>query len=177
MPNECDNDFYVRGPTPDIQRFIEKHVVIDQDGGAILDANSVIPYPDHFRELDRQAAVVWACPTAGFKPPKDGFNSGGYEWCVAMWGTKWGAYCGRQLKMKDFKCGRTWLKMRFYTAWEPFTEDFYQSLSILWPALTFENRFYERGMEFKGYRRFKNGERLHAEFGVYRPPWNRSRGG
>ena len=64
-------------------------------GGSPFDFNRFIAYPEEFRRID-EIAEAWLKEHAG-RPttirarPKDGFNSGGYEWCYANWGTKWPA--------------------------------------------------------------------------------------
>lgn len=58
-----------------------------------FDFNVLIPYPDNFKVLDdkRRELEKTVGLHEAFKV-KDGYNSGGYEWCIANWGTKWNAY-------------------------------------------------------------------------------------
>lgn len=58
-----------------------------------FDFNVLIPYPEQYRVLDeareeaeKQPGVKWS------DLPKDGYNQGGYDWCIEHWGTKWNAY-------------------------------------------------------------------------------------
>lgn len=58
-----------------------------------FDFNVLIPYPEHFKVLDdRVTALEKEVGFAAAMSVKDGYNSGGYEWCIANWGTKWNAY-------------------------------------------------------------------------------------
>lgn len=73
-----------------------------------FDFNVLIPYPDTFKVLDDKRRELEK--TVGFHEAfkvKDGYNSGGYEWCIANWGTKWNAY----------DIGITYDAVYFQTAW------------------------------------------------------------
>ena len=87
MPNWCENDLTVEGPKGAVEEFI-KFVA----GESPFDFNKFVPYPEEFKRLD-DAAEAWDKEHAG-RPdydwrarPKDGFNSGGYEWRVKHWAT------------------------------------------------------------------------------------------
>jgi len=53
--------------------------------------------------------------------PKDGFNSGGMDWNVVTWGTKWNSYETKVTKPKRKEKGSDTfvVKVNFKTAWEP----------------------------------------------------------
>ncbi len=58
-----------------------------------FDFNVLIPYPEQYqvlddarRELEKKEGLRAAMRV------KDGYNSGGYDWCIQNWGTKWNAY-------------------------------------------------------------------------------------
>lgn len=57
-----------------------------------FDFNVLIPYPEPFKSLDdarheaEERGVKWQ------ELPPDGYNQGGYDWCIKHWGTKWNAY-------------------------------------------------------------------------------------
>ena len=114
MPNWCENELTISGP--DVQKVLtairsEAH---DDEDARLLDFDRIIPYPEPYRALDQRAheyqeklraidkndpdrqAKLEALATEYDVEPgapwiKDGFNSGGYEWCCDQWGTKWNA--------------------------------------------------------------------------------------
>src|SRR3954471_12802801 len=66
MPNWCECDLYITGPKEELEKFLE--TVKSEE--SVFDFNRVIPYPEHFRELDgpfRGSAktypdgVSWSC--------------------------------------------------------------------------------------------------------------------
>lgn len=97
MPNWCENDLYVRGRPEELKKFVEF-----AKGEEAFDFNKFIPYPEKFRELDERAEKLNALLTK--KPEeltpeeaaiilkhdgrriRDGYNQGGYDWCVQNWG-------------------------------------------------------------------------------------------
>jgi predicted metal-binding transcription factor (methanogenesis marker protein 9) len=90
---------------------------------------------------------------------KDGFNSGGYQWCCANWGSKWGI-CRAELK-KEYKTFEGFL----YTFESPWAAPFplIREMSVMFPLLKFELRYYERGMQFQGLYVCQDGEEIIAE--------------
>ncbi len=72
----------------------------------------------------------------------DDFNSGGYEWCVNNWGTKWNAY---DIKRRDYGgfC------LTFQTAWSP-PLPVIAELHKRFPECRITLEFFERGMAFSG---------------------------
>lgn len=112
MPNWNENELTITGS--DVYKVLEtiRSESIDDQDKRILDFNRIIPYPQIYRELDKRAeeyreklhAIAGDDPQRQQKLEalgaeydvepgapwiKDGFNSGGYEWCCSMWGTKW----------------------------------------------------------------------------------------
>lgn len=81
---------------------------------------------------------------AKFGTTKDGFNSGGYEWCITHWGSKWGA---ANAERRDYR-GNTIIT--FQTANSPLRNELIGSLHELFPLLTLRMEYYERGMAFCG---------------------------
>ena len=124
-------------------------------GESPFDFNRVIPYPQEFRRLD-EIAKAWDREHEGradydwFARPKDGFNSGGYEWRVKHWGTKWPAACVQVESPVTGYDGKT-VKVVFHfdTAWSPPTPVIKRAAE-LYPALRFELRYFERGAQFNG---------------------------
>src|SRR5262249_40688206 len=75
-----------------VQEFLKRA----EGSNGCLDFNAFLPYPERFLALDK-AAEEWEerkrnDPDLDYRDrPKDGFNQGGYEWCIANWCTKWNA--------------------------------------------------------------------------------------
>jgi len=112
MPNWTENELTISGP--DVNKVLEairSDSIHDQDM-RILDFNRIIPYPQIYRDMDKRAeeyreklhAIAKDDPErqqklealgaeygveSGTPWLKDGYNSGGYEWCCDAWGTKW----------------------------------------------------------------------------------------
>lgn len=150
MPNWCDCELTVSAPAEGyIVHF--RASVTEEDN--VISANKIIPYPKKFADQDRlakaaqDAGVPWGDPRC-----KDGFNSGGYEWCLDNWGTKWG-FCHAGI-MRETK--RT-VKYRFDTAWSP-PIPLILAASVQHPRCTFTLRYWERGMCFKGVYKAKAGQ-------------------
>lgn len=126
-------------------------------GRSIFDFENIIPYPEEFKQRDKDAATLTPeefkakYPTNTDKvfggernkdgPPLDGFNNGGYQWCIQNWGTKWGA------------CNPVWVDkhhtLHFDTAWGP-VFPIISALHKRFPHLTLQYEYYERGMGFMG---------------------------
>ncbi|MBV6390956.1 MAG: hypothetical protein KPEEDBHJ_00160 [Anaerolineales bacterium] len=114
MPNWNENELTITGP--DVKAVLEairSDDIHDQDL-RLLDFNRIIPYPQIYRDMDkraeeyrekfanietddpeRQQKLEALGAEYGVEPGtpwiKDGYNSGGYEWCCSMWSTKWNA--------------------------------------------------------------------------------------
>ena len=169
MPNHCDNDLVVRGPTAEVKRFLAE--IVDEDSAsdcrnATIDCEKILPYPDIFKALDAMSKAwekeALQREAAGErvdrkKSPKDGFNCGGEDWKSETWGSKWGAYNGSPLKFKEGKKVSE-VQLRFDTAWSPLSEGLYQRLSKMFPTLKITNRYFEAGMSFKGELIAEGGE-------------------
>jgi Ferredoxin-like domain in Api92-like protein len=137
MPNHCHSDLYVEGSADDVAALL-KLVGADKEQPE-FEFSSVIPYPEHWAKLDKEMSELgWK----GFedrygKGAKDGFNSGGYEWCCANWGTKWGAYA---VKRRDYlgAC------VTFQTAWTT-PAPVIVALHKLFPKCSLHLEWFERG--------------------------------
>lgn len=167
MPNHCANDLRINGKREDIDGFFA-HVSSrsKEEEGILIDADQIIPYPEKFKEMDRIAKEHrekhgWE------NAPKDGYNNGGYEWCVENWGTKWGLYSFRNLKH-----GKNFSTVTFDTAWSPPTPVI-QKASEQYPYLTFTLTFFESGCQYKGRFMVRAGEVLCDKTEKY----NGNRGG
>src|SRR5262245_5495863 len=117
MPNWCECDLTVEGPREVVEAFLE--AVKGENG--LLDFERLIPYPLRFAELDRIAREWDKQPEEVRRKterPKDGYNQGGYEWCVENWGTKWNAH---EVTVEGPSCWgeSATAELSFSTAWSP----------------------------------------------------------
>ena len=160
MPNWVFNHLSLTGPKADLAK--AQSIVVNADGMC----NTLLPYPQHFRDMDLAARAVWEAARAEGKTPDvipvDGFNSGGYEWCCANWGTKWDV---RDATQKASSRNRA--SFIFDTAWSP-PVPIIEALSSKFPRLMVTLRYYEGGMGFKGVVKFKDGQLLEEQESDYR---------
>jgi len=95
MPNHISNHLFVRGEDEDNDYDAMKLIRAVMDTGeSRFDFNVLDPYPAEWEALDK----AWheAFERSPRQPmselPADGYNNGGYNWCIKHWGTKWNAY-------------------------------------------------------------------------------------
>ena len=153
MPNYCQNELYFN------QEDALKNVL--EFMGEKFDFGKLIPYPDNYAKRDADANAIrvkhnknwdertqadrdaeqadWQKFTEVYGNKKDGFNSGGYEWCIENWGTKWGAINARI--EGDH--------LVFETAWSPPTPVIV-ALAKKFPEYTFYFEYFEGGAAFCG---------------------------
>lgn len=170
MPNHCESDLYISGPVDKIKEFVEfaKGKDPNFDEGAELSAHSFIPYPKKYLDLDI-AAEEWMKNNNNdwFHRPKDGFGSGGYDWCCDKWGTKWNFYSlkhkGGWKDLDKRKKGKGEISYTFQTAWSP-PIPVIKAMAKRFPELTFDIRYFERGQTFSGQIVFENGKKTVDEF-------------
>jgi len=168
MPNWCECDLEVEGPSEKVDEFLKF-----AEGENPFDFNKFIPYPDEFARLD-EIAEAWAKQQGDLRKadwstrPKDGFNSGGHEWCVQNWGTKWPAYHFEEVakSVSHHDGGTTLVDFHFDTAWSP-PLPVIEKAAALFPMLTFDLRYYECGASFHGAYCFENGKCVRDESGPY----------
>lgn len=167
MPNWCECDLSISGPNEELEKFLE--TVKSEE--SLFDFNRLIPYPEHFKELDGPFDEWTKKPPAERTafPPPDGYNQGGYEWCLSNWGTKWNA------KSVELDEGCTWEKngtkmlsvqLTFETAWCA-PAPVIKRASEKFPELLFELRYFEARMQFNGIFVCKHGEVERDECGPY----------
>ena len=162
MPNYCENDLKVTGIGKD--DFLQAA----RSDESLFDFNNFIPYPAEWRELDelviaeRKAWTEQPENTRGRYPSrKDGYNSGGYQWCISNWGTKWNA---SDVRLGD--CDEYEINLHFSTAWEP-PVPVILAASSKFPQAEFELVYYERGMGFHGILRAQRGLVMEQWQGKY----------
>lgn len=112
MPNHVSNRIYFERPDEkdfydENEEAIEKLRTLMKTENRDFDFNVLIPYPKVWAGMDKayqeaedeyfkamktakEANVPFTQSRADL--PKDGYNQGGYEWCIEHWGTKWNAY-------------------------------------------------------------------------------------
>jgi len=146
MPNHCANLLRITGPVAEQRRFIKMAQGFGPawDGAKgkellELDINQFYPIPD--KVLNEKKSNR-----------SDAFNSGGYEWCVNNWGTKWGTYDVEVTVTK----GET--SYSFRTAWSPFNVEVLEKMAQMFPKLKFSLKFGEQGSCFVGEYRGEAGE-------------------
>lgn len=187
MPNHVENDLFIEGPSKKLKEFIEFAKGINPYGQeeAIV-TEKFIPYPKKFADMDREAKQfneeLQRKADAGKKvdwstQQKDGFNSGGYEWCLTNWGTKWGIYESEYLEDEEDswistdKNGNATdregsIKYTFQSAWSP-PKLVVLKMSEMFPELIFDLRYFECGAMFNGMYKCKAGEILKDESAAY----------
>jgi len=147
MPNHCENDLYISGSDADVAALLAL-IGADQEPPK-FDFNALIHYPEKFRQMDAECPQ-WNVPSAervellaAYKAKwgteGDGFNAGGYDWCVANWGTKWNAYNVQRRDHGRISC------VTFETAWAP-PMPVIKALAERFPAVTISIEYFERGM-------------------------------
>jgi hypothetical protein len=152
----------------------------------ILDMNKFIKYPQEFKDIDvrnkeyndwvkmickkvedgekltdeeqKKADEIALCELEGthLEFRKDGYNSGGYEWCCNNWGTKW------NFGETTFEESEDELHYIFKTAWSiPYPILF--KMSEMFPDLEFNYLGDEESEEFEVDYHFKEGELREKE--------------
>ena len=168
MPNWCENDLNVEGKLDKLQEFRENMHGKDRNGEeTALNEDALIPYPGEFREMDKVAAqYLKEHPDDWKNAPKDGFNSGGYEWCLEHWGTKWGFCRVQEPELQEYGGDEGTLVYQFDTAWSP-PLPLVRKMGELFPDLVFDLRYFEAGMQFNGILRVEKGEVTDEKSGDY----------
>jgi len=169
VTNHCDNDLYVSGLKEEVDRFIEVACAPNHQGTEqILSEEPFIPYPERFRKMDeaareweRQRSIEGQSMLGLGVRPKDGFHSGGIDWCRENWGTKWGFYAIKG-PIQSYNVNGTTVAYHFKTAWNP-PLPLIQKMAEMFPALEFKLEFFERGRAFQGRYVWKGGELVKSK--------------
>jgi len=141
MPNWCSCDLIIKGPK-NIREHFEAYAKDPENKNKLLDMAQFVPYPETFKQKDIAAKEDPAL--------KDGYNDGGYYWCLQHWGTKWNF--GPETELKKTKTAHIYT---FDTAWSPPTPVIF-AMSERYPHLTFTLKYYEQGCGFSGSMELKN---------------------
>ncbi len=151
MPNWVDCVFIVDGPKNELQKFKN----FAKEGNNVLSANKFIPYPEKYRKLDEIADKAEKEHKAR---PKDGYNSGGYEWRIDNWGTKWGIVDAEIIDETENS-----LTYSFMTDWNA-PLPLIKKMSEDFPNLKFKLGYYEGGNGFRGSLEIKGGIIIKDEY-------------
>ncbi len=154
MPNHCYNDMTIEGDEKVVAEIFEKHFPKDEDGTPHFDFNTVLPYPQNFLDQDEVARKHREANPNDWSV-KDGFNSGGYEWCVNNWGTKWNAYD------QEVDGWEGYIRAEFYTAWSP-PEGVLAKLCEMYPSVEINISYEEAGMAYEGQYENQNGKLVNT---------------
>lgn len=183
MPNYCENNLRVSGPTEQLDKFVQ---AVRKDDGTI-DISALFPMPEVLKgtesptpdspephqnwterlasgemtqELyDELVANRKAHYEAGIKAKAETGCSDWYDWCIKNWGTKWGDFDHFQdIRYVDEH------HIGYITAWGPFCDNFWVHVSKQFPELTFIITYDEPGMCFMGASKYANGEVLAESY-------------
>jgi hypothetical protein len=146
VPNWCQCYLTVTGSRARVEEFW----AFARGEETPFDFNRFIPYPEEYARADRKR-LAWERdpgPKPWWRPPRDGYNAGGYEWCVANWGTKWNAQRVR-LGRPRHSGESVAVTVAFVTAWNP-PKPVVVRAADRFPDLDFRLRYFERGVGFCG---------------------------
>jgi hypothetical protein len=189
MPNWCSNDLTIEGE--DVLKVLEFIKDDKINEGYSFDFSKVIPYPEKWKKLDeiaqdfdrKQMALDKKDPEFAEKMkalreefgleegqwrPKDGYNQGGYDWCIENWGVKWNVG-----EMEEGYVQDNFAQFVFDTPWGP-PEPVIRALSEKFPECQFSIEYYEGGMGFCGEFTYKAGEQVSSS---HRDNYRGHRGG
>lgn len=128
MPNWCFNKIDIYTSPEDRDKFLKMISYTEDECNSPL--NSLIPCPPYFST-------------------QEGFNNGGYEWCVKNWGSKW-----EEVNL-DVIVDNDIISVVFDSAWSPPIVG-YQRISEMFPDSYFLHYYCEEGMGFMGATVTKN---------------------
>jgi hypothetical protein len=187
MPNHVESDLSIHGDPEALKAFMDFAEGPAGTGGpdketVLLSAHRFIPYPDQYAvdlmECTKCAHQFTRDPGGGSMFPncpdcggfaKDGYNRGGYDWCITNWGTKWGLY---DIELTDDGSESGSLAYTFQTAWSP-PVPVIQAMSKQFPSLTFALDYFEGLMGFMGSVEYEGGEVIQEGSA----PYHGNRGG
>lgn len=148
-------DKYSRGK---VSEYIQNNnLETDEYGGLIKDEDRQL-----IRDVQQAAREKYA-EKHGLELTKggwytDGFNSGGYEWCINNWGTKWNAYDFTDENVDDWEDYMN-IQFSFFTAWSPPMPIYYEIAKMTKDTdIRISIHYYEGGMGFQGGLSIANGE-------------------
>jgi len=161
MPNHCESDLIVGGPKEDVTALREfvRDSTFDKDGKETVipfSCTKIIPYPAKYTAMDDQAKAHRDEHGYTADCPRDGFNSGGYQWCCDNWGTKWGCYEFHSEEESSWEENLEW-RLSFSSAWSP-PLPVIEALAAKFPNVSIRLCYFEQGMAFNGFVSYSDGE-------------------
>jgi hypothetical protein len=138
MPNWCFCKLSVYGLNEERYDFMEF-----VKGESNFDYNTFIPYPEKYANADkiRQEEISKGIPSRLLS--EDGYNHGGYEWCLKTWGTKWNASMLRIIEREKS------ILYEFDSPWAPPIPVIIEMAKI-YPKLRFILKYNEPGVGMRG---------------------------
>ena len=155
---------WVTGPYNIVYEFRNFAKDFDNDNNEelLLSANKFIPYPQKFIDMDKDAHNH---VKVNGKYVVSGYRSGGYNWCIENWGTKWEIFdC--VIKSENYSKNNSKIVYSFNSACSPITKVIL-AMANKYPELTFKLRYYERSMGFKGILVVKGGNIIEKSESKY----------
>jgi len=149
MPNWCSNSMTVTGPEADIKKF-KKYA---EGYGAAWDGQKP-PHDDGHRyllDLNKFVPIPLEVLTNSIDC-RSAYRSGGYDWCVTNWGTKWNCL---DVTVEIINPSR--LDYYFVTAWSPPSTKVLIAMGEKFPTLKFLLDYIEEGASFEGTMIVENG--------------------
>ena len=117
MPNWCDCELVVTGPTGRVREFVE---FAGRGGGAErhLDFDRFVPYPPRWEEMDLEFERWLERRDGRSEPPVHAYTEWGYLWCCENWGSCRNAH-ETVLTVDEGTDGTASAVYSFFTAWSP----------------------------------------------------------
>jgi hypothetical protein len=141
MPNWCDNVVEITGPKESRDKLLKE--VRDH-----ADRKKLV-FPDMEKE-DLISLLQTFIPVSDYFTSMEGYNNGGYEWCLRNWGCKWPEKDVHIVELEDST------DLMFDTPWAPPLEGYYL-ISTLYPDLMFTHYYKDEGAMFMGIQVYQNG--------------------
>jgi hypothetical protein len=163
MPNYCENVLTVTDQEESgaISAFLELVRGTNKHGKeTAFTFHKVIAYPPEFQQMDDDKKVLSKEDyRKNYNTANDGFNSGGYEWCITHWGTKWDLD-PEMIGVEQEDDSR--VVFSFATAWAP-PKPIVEKLAELFPHLRIVLEYWEGSMCFQGHLVCEEGRALVDE--------------
>lgn len=143
MANSCFNEITIEGDSTELKKLLRYVKSRESE----FDFNKILPYPEEYSKMD-----------AGGN--NEGYQHGGYEWCIANWGTKW-----KPAEVIINLYGNT-LSVSFESAWSP-ALGITAKLAELFPGIKITHSYEEVGMDFSGNVVYENGKLIDESGGCF----------
>lgn len=183
MPNHCESDVQLYAyEKPEQLKALVTLMGLDKEEPE-FDLGKIVAYPAEYAERDElcrriagenaTATEVLAAkaeyiekygePEHGFY--RDGYNTGGYEWCCSHWGTKWGCY-----EVNVDTIDEEHASFHFQSAWSPPTANVFLALSAMFPDVEIRHQYFEWGAGYQGCATYSNGAQTMQSQCAYNGP-------